>query len=856
MKRNARITGFMAVLVPVCCLTTCIDYYWLDALWQVALSAVVICGLTFLLYMRFWMQPSDTRELNRRQTTLFCLALTAVLGVYAVQVFNLHENLFLRSKPVTTTFINEGKVDDSLSSEIWLQVKEKGKLLSSEKLLDGAQYEGWFVKDGYLISCTEGEKLILEWDKPYDLEFVFQQHPYCGSVQVISEDNTLYLRLYSEEGKTCEIRPSWHTSDYYHPFLVISGIVLLAALVVCFVISIRQNADGRWQKLFYLCWILAVTLSYEVNMLTVDYAVIYLLSLVTVFFWKRINQAGQLERYCHGPVQIAIFVISVYLDIALTANRLFMLGSRMTFSINTVSYFLLMIALCYALVLLIVAGFQLLQAKVQRLMPEQDKGKTIRTRLICFTVVSLLGIFITSGFYPASMSPDSVTHWLEATGDWQLNDAHPPIFALFIRLLSNILPSPYAFVLFQVLFFAYLISDFAAFLYSKGVRLWVLISFSIIAILLPSNYMMLIYLSKNPLTMLLQLWVLLILTRMLDDMDRYFDSPWRIIKAAIAFSALYLVRRNHLTPYITVIAFMCFLSVYRKGRSRVDRLMPVFTVLCSFAMVWLVQGPLYNQFDIQHTPVSSASVNAPLAATLASAEYNEVELSDEVLDTMEEILPLGEWGKRYNRFNSDAFLYTEPNPSYNQATTGKLLRAWFWMLYHYPDIPIMSRLDGVESIWNIFASPAPGAYNSHYLIGITTAMPVEYLPLKTTEIKMYDAYSYISENKIEQLFLKIAMMTEKNEIIDSLLWRSGIYIVLMLILCMILCVQRKAPWIWVIAPAFSTLCTLLIVVGWQIFAYQCFYPISVRWFAIIALFAKPIGENRKRISEDAGTAMG
>lgn len=114
-----------------------------------------------------------------------------------------------------------------------------------------------------------------------------------------------------------------------------------------------------------------------------------------------------------------------------------------------------------------------------------------------------------------------------------------------------------------------------------------------------------------------------------------------------------------------------------------------------------------------------------------------------------------------------------------------------------------------------------------------------YIDIREGENLSSDPAYYYVENSISKFATALYDYSAQNEVIDLFVWRSGIWIIGLMIFCIVLLVNNMGRMICAILPSIMILCTLFLAVGWQIFAYQYFFPIAVRWFIICMLFLLP-----------------
>lgn len=783
-------------------------------------------------------------QLNGKQMAAMMLVLGVVCCGYGTRFFERNEELFMSAEESVITVVNMGKDPNGKASEVWFRVKSDGKAVSSELLLENSDNNGWFVKDGYIVSTQEGDTLTIKWSEPTEIKLEFQSHPYTGNVGLTWDGESRNMGLFSENSKNVAVGTLRTRETEYkivHVMIYIFCWVCIWGGIAAF---LRSYAEIRWQLIFYLCWLFTAGVALKEDRLPIEYGAILAASLLTVLFWRRVYTAGKLAKYLKGAGPATIMGISTYFAFALAGNGLFLTESRVNINANSVQYFFMLIGVGYPLVCLLITAFEWAQSKTERLVPVEDKKRILRARVICLLLVFGIETLISLGFYPANMSPDGVDHWLQAKEYYSVYDSHPPFFVLLVRCLSWLIDSPYSFILFQITMYSVILSKVSEILYRKGVGLRHIVVLCACSACLPRNYMSLTQVSKNPLFALVNLWILILLMEIVVQGIKGRTSVMWICEGICALTTLYLVRYNTVFAYCAAILFLIVLSFcYVRIRWGI-----YVTIVGSVILIAFIQGPIYNSIDIIH--VESRSVYGPLMTPLASAKVNDVELPEDIKRDMETILPLEEWENRYNPFNRDTFTWKKPMPDYSGISLPKALKNYLRVLAIHPDIVIKDRLDGCESLWNIFQSSASKAYNSRVIIGVFETMPLEYLPEELRMEKPNANGLYFKPNAISNIAVKLYELTTENAIIDSLTWRSGIYIVVLFVMVIYLFAKQKTIYIWTIVPTVVSMCTLFLVFGWQLFIYQYFFPMAITWFVILVLFLPDVANKRGNKDEN------
>lgn len=610
--------------------------------------------------------------------------------------------------------------------------------------------------------------------------------------------------------------------------IVILGIGILALTAIIFYCCFKGGETLGKIVLYWFVWSFCV--GYTLFQKHMDVSTVIFLAIpgMTVFFYPRWGHTLTMEKYYHGWVKAFLGLVSVYYSFALIGNELFMQGKRMNINYITFSLFIIFTVALYPSIYAAMLFFEWLVKKVRKLEPEEDRKKIFLAGVICGAITGLLLFCGAYGFYPAAMGHDSVSHWTQALGYYPITGEHPIAFVILIRFLACIYNNPFVFVIFQIIFFSFVAGSFFSYLREKGIPLLFLVPFAAVLGVLPNNYTEVAYFSKNPLFSIINLWIIILLVKLFEHPEKCERILFRK-KLLISFVALYLVRHNNIPAFIAGAAALVYLTI---KCYKVVKMHLIDITVSAVVLIALIIGPVYAavaQPGKGSYLSLSYMLNNGISAALESALANNVDLPEETLEVMNRVLPLGMWEERFKPHNYDVFVWTEPRPDYTVINGAEYLKAYGRLFISDPDIVIKSWLDLNESLWNI--SMAKTSYNMRFTYGIPADMPQELLP---KEIQGLDEpYKTITT----PYALGFANWTANIKILDILIWRSGIYIVLLLCFIVFLAVNRHFNWIWVILPTCMTIGTYVVFLGWQTYSYTYFIGIGVVFFAIMTLLA-------------------
>lgn len=551
------------------------------------------------------------------------------------------------------------------------------------------------------------------------------------------------------------------------------------------------------------------------------------LDLISVFFLIVSIVLGCIVSYKEKTVfenlynstkkRVIIWFISAIFAFLLFGRSLFMEQLRMQIDFYRVIGFLVLTIALFP----ITPGILIILKRIEKKDCSFDAShKSIKMSILCGILAFFILVLFSLGYYPCTMTNDSISHWKQAIGKMELTDYSPIAFLLILRGLFTLIDAktPYIFVIFQILILSTAIGDFAGFLYRKGFSKKVLMIGTGLFAICPSTYMLCLYLSKNPLTAILNLWFLISLAEVLSEPVYYLNRPLWYIKTIISASTLYLIRDNNIV--IIIPAFMICIWFIVKYKYLGLRFLTVFGgILC---IIGAMQGVVYKCVDYKHEE-KRLQTNRPLLAPVGSAIYQNLDIPDDIMEVVERVLPEEEWKKRYDPFNSDLITWGHPKPQYAAISLGEAMGVYFKMLFTYPDIVIKDRLDGANLVWDVRAEME--RYSQ------ITLGDVEF---KNITLQGRGILGKISSGmkKVSSVLLSVST---SFSLFDIFIWKNGIFIYLLLVVVFYLVSSKKGSMVWAIAPSVFILLTYVLVIAWQSYFYLWFFPLSVVALLIISI---------------------
>jgi len=422
-------------------------------------------------------------------------------------------------------------------------------------------------------------------------------------------------------------------------------------------------------------------------------------------------------------------------------------------------------------------------------------------------------------FFPANMTPDSVSQWEQAQGIVRINNHHPAFHTLMIRWISHLYPSPFIAASFQVFYCAFVLAVFWVYFVQKSHNRHILTALAIMVAVSPGNIMLVTTLWKDiPYTFSL-LWLGIILLRIFENTNTFFKKPQMVLSLVVSLIFVYEFRHNGVIPFAFALTVLLILAVTQVTKNVVLTGKIITCGILSIVFITFINGPVFRYYNVNTKAVEGTKYTVMLTA-LGSVAHNNLPLETETIQLMESTtVTLEEYKQYYSRFNGDSYIFGIPNKTWvrKNLKTDEVMKAYFREFAKYPSVIIKDRLDGSEILWNI--TQAKDSFNYKYQQGVW----------KQNE-------PLVGNPNIVAKFLRFySAVFERVLFLNVLFWRSGIYIVFLMIL-LLFCYTKKIYKSTVfIIPCVGNIVSLILSLYHQSYRYIYFIPLSVILFALIVL---------------------
>lgn len=695
--------------------------------------------------------------------------------------------------------------------------------------------------DDWIFYPQQGETnniLVLELKSPCDIELVFLKNSWAGSVKISTPNESTVIDLYSETNSSVKylVDKDGFTYAYWEKVIEWIGLLILVSILVLLIELVLRKVSLK-DKVIAVCGILSFNVLKEYDL--INGLMIALLTSSLLYIIYASNHISQGKSTKKGGAFVKL-ILHIYCVFALIANRIFMTEALMTIGIKEIGNFIIVTLALLPLGTILIRIFDKFQAHKEN---REVTTKQIRKiGIVCFLINFFILILMTLGFYPATIPVDGVSHWTQAVSysGWGIQDNTSAAFTILLRICYKIWRSPYGFILLMLFLFSFVFARILAFFYKKGVSSCVVYVAAAIIAILPNNYTTLLTIKTNSLYAILCIWVTYLLIKLIDNPERVSKNAGFIAEMSIVLACLYVCRHNSfLAVYGTcaILILMCIVYIKQKKKLNIYFIIPVAVAL---VLIKVITGPIYTHFDVIRNTPQASNVAYPLISPLAVAYNNNIELSEDTLEYMNRIRPLESWSN-HNPYHGDTFTWSEPLPQYKEIKGPEKFKYYFKMLFSRPDIVIKDRLDGIESLWNVFASKGQKAYNARFFYGINTNMPKKLVisngwnwNITTVEGNKV----YFNETAFTTIPYALCKLCAVNITLDAFVWRTGFSIVLVLYAIYFTCMIGKKEKVLAVVPMIGTLITLALAISWQL--YQYFWVVHITNWVLVFYLILPV----------------
>jgi len=510
------------------------------------------------------------------------------------------------------------------------------------------------------------------------------------------------------------------------------------------------------------------------NLIQKDYLIwisILAIAFITIA-WMKINKisfnTSKLKLFCSSLI-VGLFVSFFYFGKSFLYEK-----TGYLMAADNVMYFLLLNVFVFIYVIFSMKIYDTVRGDITVTVNTDKKSISPNHYIILFIIqTAILGIY----FYalnPGNMSYDTYNQVSQLKGIIPYNTWHPIGHTLFVGLLLKIWNNYAVITIFQILFFAAVTSSFYTFLLRYNIKWQVIYFGAIIMTVLPSVGINVVTQWKDiPFTVGL-IWGTLILLKMCLE-ENYFHKIINAVEFTACMLIISLFRFNGILAFIAMLVYG-FIYV-RKGSSIQKR--NYYGAAASILIIFvLVNTAVPKKLNAVPNPpgMKLRPVYQGYCALYISG--GEGDLDDKSRELIETVCTPEQMNEFYNPYFADTISSNTPKflNNLSKISTADALRIYIEAFMAHPGVILGDKFNLSVTMWSVTHDRF--SYNNAYTTVIQEEMIEEFGVRRT-------------ENKFTEIVKKLAEYTlGENYLLNTLVWRTGFYLSLELILFLYLALKK------------------------------------------------------------------
>lgn len=524
-------------------------------------------------------------------------------------------------------------------------------------------------------------------------------------------------------------------------------------------------------------------------MIPVDFCILYGYELIHNKLFHNI-----IEKKPDNTKKI-IVLISGIISLIYTSIFLYLFNILINVSINDLLLIILFDIIVGAII--VTASYIVVINILKILLCNNDKGIRhlfVLMVSITFMVESLTLLILNPGL----MTSDSFDQYAQAHGLLQFNDHHPIFHTFCEKILYSLWDNPLCISIAQIMLFSIIIAFAGSVLYKNGINNKIILLYTIFNSLIPNNNVNSVTLWKDiPFSFALLALTVLLAKRVYEKKEFYDNIP-NLFLCILIISSIGLLRHN---GFIVVFGMLIFflLEVFT-----IKSLKPL--IIGVISVITFVGVGNYLSNHLNATPNGSLASIIPIHG-IAYVNYMDKKIDNDVIEYMEDYMPLYEWKDLYEAHSANSYMFSETAikyqtmAHYRQADLKEVITLYLKTFIDYPYLIIKDRLYGTDVLWNVKQWQGY-TYRNTNLDDISN-----------------NEYGIIhAENNLSGIYFDLMNLSSKS-LFDIFIWRVGIYIDLLLLLFCFAIINKKREKLLCMVPIILNIGSLFIGMAWQEYRY-------------------------------------
>ena len=315
------------------------------------------------------------------------------------------------------------------------------------------------------------------------------------------------------------------------------------------------------------------------------------------------------------------------------------------------------------------------------------------------------------------------------------------------------------------------------------------------------------------------LYLTFLIYLIIKDFDYFNKNKFNYLFLVICLICVGVFRHNGIVAMIFTIIM---LLIYALKKKKKILLIILFVPIIS---VYIINKPLYKLLKVEDAPA-----NFDVATILHGFNYlmytDNLNIDSEAYRYLISKMPKKAWKYSYDKYNIDLMLhYTNYDIRNVKLNKKKLVKLYIKQFIKTPSFLIKDRLYGTDIIWNVSEKDEIMTYK--YQI-FHDEFETNYA--KSFAIRNKKMHLNIEENKYQSYIDNILVSISNNEILNSLFFRTGIYVDLLIIMIIYCILNKNKQILLCLFPLTINILTLLMFMHhyeyryvWNVFLIICLF---------------------------------
>lgn len=494
--------------------------------------------------------------------------------------------------------------------------------------------------------------------------------------------------------------------------------------------------------------------------------------------------------------KVCLYLMYAYAAFSLVGQRIFIYPLNENVTIQGLFVFLIAVVWFIPVINSLICMFA--ESPKMAVGSDDRKVSTLVFTGVCAAILvgpALLNLYANNPGITSRDTYDSLVvnaHHLQGMENW-----HPAFYCMILRVIIGVWDSTYAVILVQYALWVYVILEGLLYLRKKQVKDIVLVGTALFLGLSASNMIHINTIWKDIPYALCVLWILIILGKLSLDYEIYKGKWFVYMELIVALLGTYFFRKNGIVTFILVVVALAI--VMRKN------VKVWMTIALTMLMIFVVQGPVYDYFDIQDTGKRGMYIG--LSQDILGVYYAGGELSQE---TCEMINVMTEYDTAEYEY-----IPTWSYQSYDlDVDTVDFIKCYLDTFFKNPMLMIKAVVAREDAIWNIF-------------LGDSATLRCVNYTATLDGVESWNAFYPVRQyNSFTESMAEFTAYTASNQWISAIQWRCGVFTLLGVVAFVVMAWMRNVKkYVLLMMPILGHILGLMLSTGWSDFRY--FWPLNL-----------------------------